>query len=177
MDLYPGQTALSDDGRHHLAFWTVACAERALSVFEATAPDDLRPRDAIEHARAFAQGGRRTAALRTAASAAYAAAREAGDAAAAAAARSSGLAAATAFIHAHASTDQEKHALGPAVYGALACELASPDDPTAADEEIRWATDHASPSVREVVSRLPARAAGRSRLEALYYRLDTALRR
>jgi len=62
------------------------------------------------------------------------------------------------------------------VYAARARELAA-DDRSVGDEEIRWAVEHASPAVREVVRRFPARGPGRSRLDALYYDLDAGLRR
>ena len=176
MDHESGTAILSDEDRRRLGLWTADCAERALPLFEVHAPTDPRPREAVEAARAFARGGRRTAQLRSAASAAYAAAREVGDPGAAAAARATGLAAATAFIHAAVSKDQEKHALGPAVYAARARELAASDDHLTGDEEIRWAIEHAPPAVRDILRRLPARSGGRSRLEALYYRLDAALR-
>jgi hypothetical protein len=39
-----------------LAFWAAHCAEHVLSIFEATCPDDDRPRRAIEAARAWARG-------------------------------------------------------------------------------------------------------------------------
>ncbi len=168
---------LSDEDRRLVGFWAADCAERVLPLFEAKAPSDTRPREAIEGIRAFARGGKRTARLRSLACAALAAAREVGDPVATAAARAAGLAAASAYIHALATLDQAKHALGPAVYGARARELAAGDDHSAGDEEIRWAIEHASPAVREVVGWFPIRGAGRSRLEALYYQLDAGLRR
>jgi hypothetical protein len=54
---------------------------------------------------------------------------------------------------------------------ARACELA------AGDEEIRWVIEHASPVIRELVWRMPVRGLGRSRLDALFHRLDAGLRR
>jgi hypothetical protein len=88
----------------------------------------------------------------------FAAAREVGDPAATAAARAAGLAAATAYTHALATPHQPKHVLGPAVYQALARELAAGNDPSVGDEEIRWAIEHASPTVCEVVRRFPSAA-------------------
>jgi hypothetical protein len=38
---------LSEDDRRVLAVWAADCAERTLSLFEAQAPSDARPRDAI----------------------------------------------------------------------------------------------------------------------------------
>ena len=47
---------LSEDDRRVLAVWAADCAERTLSLFEAQAPSDTRPRDAIDGLRAFARG-------------------------------------------------------------------------------------------------------------------------
>lgn len=168
---------LNHEDRRRAGQWAAICAGRVLSIFEAKAPKDLRPRAAIEGAWAFARGGRRTAKLRTLALAAHAAAREVDDPAAAAAARAAGIAASTAYTHALANPDQAKHMLGPAVYAARARELAADDDPNVGDAEIQWAVQHAAPEVREVVGRWPARGPGRSRLETLYYQLDAGLRR
>ena len=70
--------------------------------------------------------------------------------------------------------DQAKHILGPAVYAALARELVG--GLTDSDKEIRWAIEHASPTIREITRRFPAHSQGRSRLAMLYYQLDTGLR-
>src|SRR5262249_25678957 len=171
-----GWMTLSDEDRRLVGFWAADCAERVLPLFEAKAPSDTRPREAIEGIRAFARGGKRTAQLRSLAWAAHAAAREVGDPVATAAARAASLAAATAYMHALATPHQAKHALGPAVYGARARELAAADVPTVGDEESRWAIAHASPAVREVVQRMPVRGPGRSRLDVLFFRLDAGLR-
>lgn len=168
---------LSEEDRRLIGLWAADCAERVLPLFAAKAPSDARPREAIEGIRAFARGGKRTAKLRSLALAAYAAAREVSDPVATAAARAAGHAASSAYIHALFCPHQAKHALGPAVYGALARELAAGDDPRFGDEEIRWAIKHASPATCEVVGRFPIRCSGRSRLEELYYQLDAGLRR
>jgi hypothetical protein len=60
MNTEPGGMTLSED-RRFLAFWAADCAERALPFFEAKAPTDTRPRQAIEELRAFARGGKRIA--------------------------------------------------------------------------------------------------------------------
>src|SRR5262245_26961668 len=177
MDHEPGRMTLSEEDRRLLGLWAADCAERVLPLFEAKASSDSRPREAIEGIRAFARGGKRIARLRSLAWAAYAAAREVGDPVATAAARAAGLAAAIAYIHALATPHQAKHALGPASYAARARELAAVDDPSVGAEEIRWAIEHASPTVREVVRRRPVRGSGRVRLDALLYQLDAGLRR
>lgn len=87
-----------------------------------------------------------------------------------------GLPGAVAYTHPLPTLDQAKHVLGPAVYAARARELAADADTSIGDEEIRWAIEHASPEVREVVRRWPARGPGRSRLDALYFMLDAGLR-
>ncbi|HEX8991183.1 MAG TPA: hypothetical protein VF784_05845, partial [Anaerolineales bacterium] len=43
---------LTDSDHHLLASWAAACAEHVLPLFESVRPDDLRPRQAIEAARA-----------------------------------------------------------------------------------------------------------------------------
>ena len=168
---------LSDRDRRLLGLWAADCAERVLPLFAAQAPNDTRPRGAIEAIRVFAHGGQRTAQLRSVALAALAAARAVDDPAATAAARAAGYAAATAYMHALATLDQAKHALAPATYAARARELAVADDPGMGDDEIRSALENAPPEVREVMRRMPARRPGRSRLDALYHQLDAGLRR
>ena len=172
----PDQITLTQEDLRFVGLWAADCARRVLPLFEAKAPSDTRPREAIEGIREFAGGGKRTARLRSLAMAALAAAREVGDPVATAAARAAGSAAASAYMHPLATLDQAKHALGPAVYAALARELAASGDSSAADEELRWVIQHASPAVREVVRRYPIRIPGRTRLNALFYRLDTGLR-
>ena len=47
------------------------------------------------------------------------------------------------------------HARGAPAYAAVARSLVAPDDPAAVADEVRWAVSHASPTVREVLRRLP----------------------
>lgn len=169
--------SLSEEDRRLVAQWATDYAERVLRLFEAIAPADPRPREAIEATTTFAQDGKRTARLRALALAAFAAAREVDDPAATAAARAAGIAAATPYTHALATPHQSKHVLGSAVYQALARELAAGNNPSVGDAEIRWAVEHATPTVREVVRRFPVRSPGRSRLVTLFYELDVGLRR
>jgi hypothetical protein len=166
---------LTEDDLRPVALWAADCVERVLPLFEAQAPSDLRPREAIEGARVFGRGAKRTAQLRTLAWAAWAA-RNVGDPAASAVARAATAAAGTAYTHPLATLDQGKHILGPAAFAAHARELAANGDIGASEEEIRWALAHASPAVREVAQRFPARDPGRGRLNALLQRLDAGLR-
>lgn len=50
---------LTDEDHRRLALWAALCAEHVLHLFEAEAPGDPRPREAIDGARAWA-GGRLT---------------------------------------------------------------------------------------------------------------------
>ena len=47
---------LTDEDHHLLALWAATCAEHVLGLFEAVRPDDPRPRQAIEHIRAWVRG-------------------------------------------------------------------------------------------------------------------------
>jgi hypothetical protein len=86
-----------------LALWAADYAEKYLHYFEDKYPNDKRPREAIEAARAWARDHIKCGAARKAASAAHAAARDADDKNAIAAARACGHAAATAHVPEHAS--------------------------------------------------------------------------
>ena len=167
---------LSLESLRAIGGWAADCAERALSLFEAHAGSDGRPRAAIEGIREFAGGGKRTARLRSLAVQANAAAREVGDPAAAAAARAAGHAAASAYTHPLADVHQTKHIVGPAAYAALALELDHAGDPGVGDAEVRWAIEHAPAEVRAVLLQMPARQAGKSRLDTILYELDAGIR-
>ena len=77
---------------------------------------------ALEGAKEFARGGRRTNDLRRLAMDAYRASREARDGAASEAANAASLAAALAFTHPFRDARQAEHLLGPVVNAALALE-------------------------------------------------------
>src|SRR5437764_14948029 len=47
---------LTDSDHHRLALWAASCAEHVLHLFESVQPEDRRPREAIEHARAWVRG-------------------------------------------------------------------------------------------------------------------------
>jgi hypothetical protein len=105
-------TGRAEQDRRSQALSAADSAERVLPCFEEAFPNDDRPRQAIEAARAWARGEIRVGEARAAALAAHAAAREAiaGPAngctvarrAASAAARAAGHAAATAHVITHA---------------------------------------------------------------------------
>ena len=168
--------ALSLESLRTLGNWTADCAERALPVFEKHVDSDCRPRAAIECIRVFAGGGKRTAQLRSLALSAFSAAREADHPAAAAAARAAGLAAASAYTHPLADVNQTKHIVGPAAYAALALELDHSGDPDIGESEVRWAIEHVTSEVREVLLQMPSRQTGNSRLDKILYELDAGIR-
>ena len=113
--------------RAALALWAADCAEHVLPFFEQQHPEDDRPREAIETARAWARGEIACGKARTAAAATHAAARDSDHAAAHAAARSAGHAAGTAHMAGHA-----RHA------AAYAFKAAAAANPSAADTEREW---------------------------------------
>ncbi|MGW9270991.1 putative immunity protein, partial [Microbacterium sp. NPDC055599] len=47
---------MTEGQRRTVAVWAADCADRVLPLFEAEAPGDDRPRDAIARTRAFARG-------------------------------------------------------------------------------------------------------------------------
>jgi hypothetical protein len=168
--------ALNLESLRAIGGWAADFAERALSVYETRADSDPRPRAAIDGIREFAGGGKRTARLRTLATDANASAREIGDPAATAAARAAGAAAASAYTHPLVDVHQTKHIVGPAAYAALALELDHGGDPSVAAGEVRWAIEHVPSAAREVLLQMPARQAGKSRLDAILYELDAGIR-
>ncbi|MFE1099479.1 putative immunity protein [Nocardiopsis alba] len=173
----PREFALGDDERRELGRWAAEGAARALSLFESRSPDEARPRKAFEELCAYNDGGPRTARLRSAIWAALSCAKESEDPVAEAAARSIGVASGTPFVHALATPHQSKHLLAPTAYRIRARSLLTGETDAVTDEEIHRATAHASPTVREVLRRFPARAEGRGWMSALMYRLDVELRR
>lgn len=137
---------LSEADRRIVAMWAADCAERVLRIFEAEAPGDSRPREAIARTRAFARGELGVAEEIRRRFENGGAAREV-SAPAAAAARAAGQA--TAIPHMGA------HALGAAAYAAKAAGRAAPDRPDAVSEEIRWQLGHMSAAVRAALRLLP----------------------
>jgi hypothetical protein len=138
---------LSEADRRIVAFWAADCAERVLGLFEAKAPRDSRPREAIVRTRAFARGELGVAAEIRCRFVGGAAAREVSDSAAAAAARAAGQAASIPRMGAHA--------LGAAAYAVRAAALAAPDRPEAVSEEIRWQLGRMSVAARVALRQLP----------------------
>ncbi|MGA1838827.1 putative immunity protein [Herbiconiux sp. 11R-BC] len=136
---------LSEHDRRLVAAWAADCAERVLPLFEAEAPADGRPRDAIERARAFSRGELDAAGEIRRRFVANRAAQVVSSPAAKAAAWAAGQAAGVAHMGAHA--------LGAAAYAAKAAALAAPGDGGPA--EISWQLEHLGDAVRAALKRLP----------------------
>ncbi|MFD3438718.1 putative immunity protein [Streptomyces sp. NPDC058685] len=176
MPTEPEDIELSEHELREITGYAADCARRTLSIFEQSLPADTRPREAIDAAHAFAAGGRRTAALRQSAWAAYKAAQEADSPPAADAARAASHAAAAAYLHPKASAHQVKHVLGAAAHAARAEELASAQDRRVTAGTLEWARHHAPPAVPAVLGRLPAAPPGGGRVGEFIRDLDAALR-
>jgi hypothetical protein len=138
---------LTDPDQQLLALWAAACAEHVLDPFEAPEPEDPRPRQAIEHARAWVRGQVKMTQARRAAGRAMAAARDLDGAArhAAYAAGQAGVA----------------HELGAAVYAIKAARAGAPEGEgdDAGRLECRWQREQLSESPK---ARVGKRAMGAS---------------
>jgi hypothetical protein len=137
---------LSEEDRRIVAVWAADCAERVLGLFEAEAPEDDRPRQAIARLRAFARGELGVAEARRR-FVAHAAAREVTAPAAVAAARAAGQAASIPHMGAHA--------LGAAAYAAKAAGLAAPNRADAIGEEVSWQLGRMSAAAGAALRQLP----------------------
>jgi thymidine phosphorylase len=135
---------LTDEDHHLLALWAAACAEHVLELFESAQPVDLRPRQAIEHARAWARGEITMTQARAAGGHAMAAARDLRGAP-----RHAAFAAGQAGVVAHVAA----HELGAAAYAIKAVRAAAPDGEAeaAGREECRWQRDQLPQTIRELV--------------------------
>lgn len=135
---------LTDEHHWLLAQWAAACAEHVLGMFEDVRPDDARPRQAIEAARAWARGEEAMMATRAVGGHAMGAARDL-----VGAPRFSAYAAGQAAVVAHVA----EHGLGAAAYAIKAAVAAAP---TSAAESVRlseraWQHDQLPAEVRTLV--------------------------
>jgi len=135
---------LTDSDHHLLALWAAACAEHVLPLFESAKPLDLRPRQAIEQARAWARGEITMSQARAAAGAANAAARDLSGAA-----RHAAYAAGQAAVVAHVAA----HDLGAAAYAIKAARAVAPDGEgeRSGRLECRWQRDQLPDTIRDLV--------------------------
>jgi len=135
---------LTDADHHLLALWAAACAEHVLHLFESVRPDDPRPRQAIEAARAWTRGELQMMETRALGGHAMGAARDLRGAA-----RFAAYAAGQAAVVAHVAA----HELGAAAYAIKAARAAaSPgEDRRAGQLECRWQRDQLPDAIRELV--------------------------
>jgi thymidine phosphorylase len=135
---------LTDSDHQLLALWAASCAEHVLHLFELARPEDPRPRQAIEHARAWARGEVKMTEARAAGGHAMGAARELRGAA-----RHAAYAAGQAGVVAHVAA----HDLGAAAYAIKAIRAAAPDGEAeaAGQLECRWQRDQLPEAIRELV--------------------------
>jgi hypothetical protein len=135
---------LTDSDHDLLAVWAASCAEHVIHLFESAQPDDPRPRQAIEHARAWARGDVTMSQARAAGGHAMAAARDLRGAP-----RHAAFAAGQAGVVAHVAA----HELGAAAYAIKAARAAAPhgEGDAAARIECQWQRDQLPAAIRELV--------------------------
>jgi hypothetical protein len=135
---------LTDSDHQLLALWAATCAEHVLHLFESVQPEDLRPRQAIAQARAWARGEIRMSESRAAGGHAMAAAR-----ALSGAARYAAYAAGQAAVVAHVAA----HELGAAAYAIKAARAAAPsgEGESSGRLECRWQREQLPDAIRELV--------------------------
>lgn len=174
----PGDFTLTMPELRAVARFAVADAAAVLPVFAAVHPDDPRPAEAVAAARAFVDGGRRSMALRTAATAAHRAAAQAAGEPARLAARAAGDAAGAAYLHPIAKATQVGHILRAAACAVRIAELAAPPGtgPAAVSHALDLLLRRADPVVVDVLRRYPPTPPGRSRLDQLLTEVDVLLR-
>ncbi len=135
---------LTDADHHLLALWAAACAEHVLPLFESVRPDDPRPRQAIEAARAWTRGELKMMEARALGGHAMAAARDLSGAA-----RHAAFAAGQAGVVAHVAA----HELGAAAYAIKAARAAAPkgEGENAGRLECRWQRAQLPDAIRLLV--------------------------
>jgi len=135
---------LTDSDHRLLALWAASCAEHVLHLFESAHPGDPRPRQAIEHARAWVRGEVKMMESRAAGGHAMGAARDKRGAA-----RHAAYAAGQAGAVAHVAA----HELGAAAYAIKAARAAAPDSEAGAAGrlECRWQRRQLPEAIRELV--------------------------
>jgi hypothetical protein len=170
------EIVLSMEELREVASYSAESAQEVLEIFENTHPGDSRPRDAIDAAWTFAQGGKRGKSLRDTAWAALKVSQDAHGTAAAEAAQAAMCAASAAYLHPLADPNQVKHILGAAAHAAKAAEMMEGDDRRVGADRIEQARRLATSLVVDVLSRYPAAPPGGGRVGELLRNLDESLR-
>lgn len=163
-----------------VALWAARYAEEALSVFEGHYPNDARLREAIEAGRDFGRGKKRDMNLRMAAFTAMKAGKDANEPSKHAV-QAAVLTAAVAYTHTDLQNGlqgirQARHMLGPVVYAALALEIAAGTHRSVGNAVLRRAIDDAPLEVCYILEHMPPQPKKNSRLDELFFELDSALR-
>lgn len=137
---------LTDNDHQLLALWAASCATHVLGLFESVRAEDRRPRDAIEHARAWVRGEVPMKQARAAGGHAMGAARDLRGAA-----RHAAYAAGQAGAVAHVAA----HDLGAAAYAIKAVRAAASEGEAEAEAagrlECRWQREQLPSAIRELV--------------------------
>ena len=135
---------LTDPDHHLLALWAASCAEHVLDLFESARPEDPRPRQAVERARAWVRGEVTMTQARAAGGHAMGAARDLGGSP-----RYAAYAAGQAAVVAHVAA----HELGAAAYAIKAARAAAPqaEAEAAGRLECQWQRDQLPEAIRELV--------------------------
>ncbi|GAA1482344.1 hypothetical protein GCM10009624_27840 [Gordonia sinesedis] len=135
---------LTDADHHRLALWAATCAEHVLPLFTEVRPDDPRPREAIEHARAWVRGEVSMMTARAAGGHAMGAARDLRGAA-----RHAAYAAGQAGVVAHVAA----HELGAAAYAikAVRASVVAQEADEAGILECHWQRNQLPDEIRELV--------------------------
>jgi hypothetical protein len=135
---------LTDADHHLLALWAALCAEHVVQLFESAQPEDVRPREAIEAARAWVRGEVTMMQARAAGGHAMGAARSLSGAS-----RHAAYAAGQAGAVAHVAA----HELGAAAYAIKAVRAAVPagESMPAGRTECRWQRDQLPDAIRDLV--------------------------
>ena len=136
--------SLTDSDHHLLALWAASCAEHVLHLFESAQPEDARPREAIEAARAWVRGEVKMMQARAFGGHAMGAARDLRGPA-----RHAAYAAGQAGAVAHVAA----HELGAAAYAIRAARAAVPEGEagTAARLECQWQRDQLPAAISDLV--------------------------
>jgi len=135
---------LTDSDHRLLALWAATCAEHVLHLFESAHPEDPRPRQGIEAARAWTRGELKMMETRALGGHAMGAARDLHGSA-----RFAAYAAGQAAVVAHVAA----HELGAAAYAIKAARAAGPsgEGESAGRLECRWQREQLPDAIRELV--------------------------
>ena len=135
---------LTDSDHQLLALWAATCAEHVLPLFESIRPDDTRPRQAIEAARAWTRGEFKMMETRALGGHAMGAARDLHGAA-----RFAAYAAGQAAVVAHVAA----HELGAATYAIKAARavVVESERDKAGRLECQWQREQLPDAIRDLV--------------------------